>query len=203
MLGALLVARLLLSLLTHDALIVAVRRFRSRLGLRLRHALLAAMFAALILHTFQIVFSGHRDQTLSCRRIGFLRTNAVHDPGVPAVSGSIGFRSRKSQWPSGTPIGVVGFDSRINHPRRILMRSKLALSALVIASMLGATAIASAQTQQPAPGASSEGNVTPGATSTKKSSKMKSGTTTGSSMKSGKKGAAAPGMDNGAGSDSK
>jgi hypothetical protein len=61
------------------------------------------------------------------------------------------------------------------------MRSKLALSALVIASMLGATAIASAQTQ-PAPGASSEGNVGPGASSTKMKSdkmKMKSGTTTG------------------------
>jgi hypothetical protein len=83
------------------------------------------------------------------------------------------------------------------------MQSKLALSALVIASMLGATAIASAQTQQPAPGASSEGNMAPGATGTKKSSKMKSGTTTGSSMKSGKKGAAAPGADSGAGSDSK
>jgi hypothetical protein len=70
------------------------------------------------------------------------------------------------------------------------MRSKLALSAfaaLVGASLLGATAIASAQTQ-PAPGASSEGNVGPGATGTAtkmkpakvaKSSKMKSGTTTG------------------------
>jgi hypothetical protein len=43
------------------------------------------------------------------------------------------------------------------------MRSKLAISALVVASMLGATAIASAQTQ-PAPGASSEGNVGPGTT---------------------------------------
>jgi len=32
--------------------------------LRLRHALLAAMLAALILLTFQIVFSGHRDHTL-------------------------------------------------------------------------------------------------------------------------------------------
>ena len=89
------------------------------------------------------------------------------------------------------------------------MRSKLALSALVAASLLCATAMASAQTQ-PAPGASSEGNVGPGATGTKmkpakvaKSSKMKSGTTTGSSMKSGKKGAAAPGADSGAGSDSK
>jgi hypothetical protein len=65
------------------------------------------------------------------------------------------------------------------------MRSKLAISALVVASLLGTTAIASAQ-MQPAPGASSEGNVGPGSTTgTKmksgkvKSSKMKSGTTTG------------------------
>ena len=66
------------------------------------------------------------------------------------------------------------------------MQSKLAISALVAASLFGATAIASAQTQ-PAPGASSEGNVGPGATDSKmksgkmKSSKMKSGTTTGMS----------------------
>jgi len=67
------------------------------------------------------------------------------------------------------------------------MRSKLAISALVVASLFGATAIASAQ-MQPAPGASSEGNVGPGATTdTKmkshrvKSSKMKSGTTVGMS----------------------
>jgi hypothetical protein len=66
------------------------------------------------------------------------------------------------------------------------MRSKLAISALVVASLFGTTAIASAQTQ-PAPGASSEGNVGPGATDTKmksgkmKSSKMKSGATTGMS----------------------
>ncbi|SHL43493.1 hypothetical protein SAMN05444159_5895 [Bradyrhizobium lablabi] len=73
------------------------------------------------------------------------------------------------------------------------MRSKLAISALVIASLFGATAIASAQTQQqPAPGASSEGNVGPGATTptTKshkmKTSKMKSGTTTGMSHHSSK-----------------
>jgi hypothetical protein len=46
------------------------------------------------------------------------------------------------------------------------MRSKLALSAAVVASLFGATAIASAQTQ-PAPGASSSGNVGPGATSEK------------------------------------
>ena len=65
-LGTLLVSRLLLSLLiAHDALIMAARG----LGLRRWHALLAAMFAALILHTFQIIFPGHRDQTLSCRRM--------------------------------------------------------------------------------------------------------------------------------------
>lgn len=65
------------------------------------------------------------------------------------------------------------------------MRSKLAISAIVVASLLGTTAIASAQ-MQPAPGASSEGNVGPDATGTKlksgktmKSSKMKAGTTTG------------------------
>jgi uncharacterized low-complexity protein len=72
------------------------------------------------------------------------------------------------------------------------MRSKLAISALVVASMLGATAIASAQTQ-PAPGASSEGNVGPGVTTNSKmksgkmkTSKMKSGTTTGMSSGSSK-----------------
>ena len=57
MLGAFLVARLLLSPLTHDALIMAVRR----LGFRPWHAFLAAMFAALILHTFEIVFPRHCD----------------------------------------------------------------------------------------------------------------------------------------------
>jgi len=57
------------------------------------------------------------------------------------------------------------------------MRSKLAISALIVASLFGATAIASAQTQ-PAPGASSEGNVGPGATG----SKMKPGMTTGAGM---------------------
>jgi len=88
------------------------------------------------------------------------------------------------------------------------MRSKLAISALVVASLFGATAIASAQ-MQPAPGASSEGNVGPGAAKSKKS-----GTTTGSSMKSSahvNKGVArnpsgqgnvGPGTDNNAGNNS-
>ena len=63
------------------------------------------------------------------------------------------------------------------------MRSKLVISALVVASIFGSTLIASAQTQ-PAPGASSEGNVGPGATSGKKT-KHEKGMTTGSSRRSG------------------
>jgi hypothetical protein len=73
------------------------------------------------------------------------------------------------------------------------MRSKLAFSALValvVASLFGSMLIASAQSQ-PAPGASSEGNVGPGATSGKKT-KHEKGMTTGSSTRSGaKKGGAA------------
>ena len=92
------------------------------------------------------------------------------------------------------------------------MRTKLALPALVVASLFGATTLASAQ-MQPGPGASSEGNVGPGATkSTTK--KMKSGTTTG--MKTNKggmskseaarnpsgQGNVGPGTDNNAGKSS-
>jgi hypothetical protein len=58
------------------------------------------------------------------------------------------------------------------------MRSKPAVSALVVAVLFGTTAIAPAQTQ-PAPGASSEGNVGPNATK----SNMKPGVTTGSATK--------------------
>src|ERR1700694_4416189 len=85
----------------------------------------------------------------------------------------------------------------------LLMRSKLAMSALVVASLFGSTLIASAQSQ-PAPGASSEGNVGPGATSGKKT-KHEKGMTTGSSTRSGAKkgGVANPsGQDNvGSGTD--
>jgi hypothetical protein len=68
----------------------------------------------------------------------------------------------------------------------LYMRSKLALAALVAASFVGVTTMASAQTQTPAPGASSEGNVGTGATDTKMKSKKvssnkKSGATTGMS----------------------
>jgi len=61
LLGALLVSRLLLAhLIAHDTLIRTMRRP----GFRCWHALLASMFAALILHTFQIVFFGHGNRTL-------------------------------------------------------------------------------------------------------------------------------------------
>ena len=84
------------------------------------------------------------------------------------------------------------------------MRSKLAISALVVTSLFGSTLVASAQSQ-PAPGASSEGNVGPGATSGKKT-KHEKGMTTGSSTRSGtnKGGAATPlDQDNaGSGADS-
>jgi hypothetical protein len=62
------------------------------------------------------------------------------------------------------------------------MQSKLAISALVMASLFGSTLIASAQ-NQPAPGAANEGTVTPGATSGKKTQHEK-GMTTGSSTRS-------------------
>jgi hypothetical protein len=81
-----------------------------------------------------------------------------------------------------------------------LMRSKLAISALVVTSLFGSTPIASAQSQ-PAPGASSEGNVGPGTSSGKKT-KHEKGMTTGSSTRSGtnKGGAANPADQDNAGS---
>jgi hypothetical protein len=74
----------------------------------------------------------------------------------------------------------------------ILMRSKLAISALFVASLFGSTLVASAQNQT-GPGASSEGNVSAGATSAKKTQHEK-GMTTGSSTRNGanKGGAATP-----------
>src|SRR3979411_2686970 len=72
------------------------------------------------------------------------------------------------------------------HPDQLgslLMTSTLAISAPFVASLCGSTLIASAQ-NQPAPGASSEGNVGPGATSGKKA-KHEKGMTTGSSRRSG------------------
>jgi hypothetical protein len=80
------------------------------------------------------------------------------------------------------------------------MRSKLAISALVVTSLLGSTLFASAQSQT-APGTSNEGNVSPGATSGKKAQHEK-GMTTGSSMRSGvnRGGAASPSDQDNAGS---
>jgi hypothetical protein len=80
------------------------------------------------------------------------------------------------------------------------MRSKLAISALVVTSLIGSMLVASAQSQ-PAPGASSEGNVGPGATTGKKT-KHEKGMTTGSSKHSGtvKGDAATPSDQDNAGS---
>ena len=61
----------------------------------------------------------------------------------------------------GTQIRVASSNSCITDPdQEISMRSKLAISTLVVASLFGATAIASAQTDpaQPARAASGEGN---------------------------------------------
>jgi hypothetical protein len=76
----LLVPRLFLSaFVPHNALILAAGRSR----LRLWHAFLAAMFAALILHAFQIVFLWHRDHpfricsSMRFRAIGSSATLAV------------------------------------------------------------------------------------------------------------------------------
>ena len=77
------------------------------------------------------------------------------------------------------------------------MRSKLALSVFVAASLVGATTIASAQTQ-PAPGMSGEGTSTH--MKSTKSSKMKSNTTTGMSKGTSRnpssEGNVGPGTDN-------
>ena len=88
-----------------------------------------------------------------------------------------------------------------NPTETFLMRSKLAISALVVASLFGSTLIAAAQ-YQTAPGASSEGTVSPGATRGKKTQHEK-GMTTGSSMRGGaaqKGGAANPSDQDNAGS---
>jgi hypothetical protein len=92
---------------------------------------------------------------------------------------------------------------KVGGPHRYLgetffMRSKLAISALVVTSLFGSTLIASAQ-NQPAPGASSEGTISPGASSGKKAQK---GTTTGATTRSGtnKGGAMDPSAQDNAGS---
>jgi hypothetical protein len=86
----------------------------------------------------------------------------------------------------GTQIRVTSSDSSIIDPdQEIPMRSKLAISALVVASFLGATVIASAQTEpaQPAPGATGQGKTgSKMAPDRMKSSNMKRGTTTGAAQ---------------------
>jgi hypothetical protein len=70
------------------------------------------------------------------------------------------------------------------------MRSKLAISALVGATLVGSTLIASAQ-MQPAPGASSEGNVVPVRHPVRSRKRTADRQPTGSSMSKAKKGSAA------------
>jgi hypothetical protein len=107
-------------------------------------------------------------------------------------------------------VGTESHDNGLvqsNQPGSLLMRSKLAVSALVVTSLFGSTLIASAQSQ-PEPGASSEGN---GASSegnggTDPTSGVKAkhekGMTTGSSTRSGanKGGVANPSDQDSAGS---
>jgi hypothetical protein len=91
------------------------------------------------------------------------------------------------------------FSQHHNQEQEFLMRSKLAISALVAASLFGATAIASAQTEPMQPGAAGQGNAATGskmAPGKMKSNNMKQGTTTGTAaqgMKPGSVDASKPG----------
>src|SRR5258708_28171673 len=126
LLSPLFVPRLLLSpLIAHDALIGSMAAPRltpcCTPWLRLRHALLAAMLAALILRTFQIVFSGRRNtpsfhSLFPTSRLKIFRAcptsdNAIRSRGVPRSAG----RRRK---PAGTQIRAASFDSRITYPKQ-------------------------------------------------------------------------------------
>src|SRR3984957_5025676 len=82
-------------------------------------------------------------------------------------------------------VACRGLEGSCNPMETFLMRSQLAISALVVTSLFGSTLIASAQTQ-PAPGMSNNGTVSPGASSGKKTQHEK-GMTTGSSTRSGSK----------------
>jgi hypothetical protein len=98
LLRALLVARLLLSaFVTHDALILAA----SRSARRLWHAFLATMFAALILHTFQIVFLWHCDHPFRiCSSMRFRATGSGDQGGSPQIKGKIRRQSRGGSPPA-------------------------------------------------------------------------------------------------------
>jgi hypothetical protein len=92
-LSAPLIAWLLLPvLIAYGFLIGTVRRF----GLRFGHALLAPVLAAAVQRAFEVVFFGHRDQTLSCEH--FRAGNAIRRRHVPSCYvGSICFRT--FAWP--------------------------------------------------------------------------------------------------------
>ena len=106
LLGARFIGWLLLPpLVPHDSLIGAVWGF----GFGPRHALLAAVFSALILHTFEIVFLGHRANLF---KIGsgpsparsmpgavsaFQRRNTKTRPAKNARRASLGGRPREGE----------------------------------------------------------------------------------------------------------
>jgi hypothetical protein len=82
LLRPLFVPRLLLSpFVANNTLIL----YAGRGQFRLRHTFLAAMLAALILRTFQIVFLWHRDQT-SFREKHFSPVNAARCRRVPSLT---------------------------------------------------------------------------------------------------------------------
>jgi hypothetical protein len=62
LLGALFISRLLLPPLIADDTLTGTLW---RLGFRLRHAFLTTMFAALVLHTLEVIFFWHRSPTLA------------------------------------------------------------------------------------------------------------------------------------------
>jgi hypothetical protein len=93
---------------------------------------------------------------------------------------------------AGTKSQPVACSDAVNFTETFLMRSKSAISALVVASLFGSTLVASAQNQT-APGASNEGTVSPGGATGKKTQQGK-GLTQGSANRSGvnKGGTASP-----------
>jgi hypothetical protein len=126
LLSSLFVPRLLPSpLIAHDALIGSIAPPRltpcCTPWLRLRHALLAAMLATLILHTFQVVFTGHRNTPCfhsvfptsrpKIFRVCPMSDNAMQSRAFPRSPG-------RGPKPAGTQIRATSFDSRITYPKQ-------------------------------------------------------------------------------------
>jgi hypothetical protein len=124
LLSTLLVERLLLSpLIAHDALIRSIPTppIRPCCGswlrswLRLRHTLLATMLAALILRTFQVVFSGHRDHTFSF--------NCVFPPNKRKLFRAFSWPTMRSSLSGST--GYVGSTTKPADHRNLHLRGRI------------------------------------------------------------------------------